>query len=92
MSCWKISGRSFLAYNINTRAKRVGNFDVELIEEFWLGFVRNAACTLHIRQLAGRNSHHILEGVFKSVGRSLREAVTIDSAFADEIPSTKGVL
>ena len=92
MSAVDLSGRDYLGYELQVPAQKVGTFDTELIEEFWLGFVRNAACTLHIRQLAGRNSHHILEGVFKSVGRSLREAVTIDSAFADEIPSTKGVL
>ena len=66
--------------------------DTELVEEFWLGFIRNAECTLHIRQLAGTNSHHIIEGAFKSVARSLKAAVAIDAAFADEIPSTKGVL
>jgi imidazoleglycerol-phosphate dehydratase len=61
-------------------------------EEFWLAFVRNAACTLHIKQLAGSNSHHILEGAFKSVARSLRVAVSVDPVLQGEIPSTKGVL
>ena len=70
----------------------MGTFDTELVQEFWLGFVRNAEMTLHIRQLAGTNAHHIIEGAFKSVGRSLRTAVAIDPVFADEIPSTKGVL
>ena len=92
LSAVDISGRSFLAYNINTRAKRVGNFDVELIEEFWQAFARNAELTLHIHQISGKNSHHIIEGTFKSVARSLRQAVSIEAVCADEIPSTKGVL
>lgn len=87
-----LSGRDHLGYDLQIPAPKVGSFDTELVEEFFLGFVRNAACTLHIRQLAGRNSHHIIEGAFKAVGRCLRCAVAIDSAFADEIPSTKGVL
>jgi imidazoleglycerol-phosphate dehydratase len=62
------------------------------VEEFFLGFTRNAQCNLHIRKLSGTNSHHIIEGTFKSVGRSLRQAVAIDAEFANEIPSTKGVL
>ena len=72
--------------------EKVGTFDTELVEEFWLAFVRNAACTLHIRMLAGSNSHHIIEGAFKSVARSLRKAVSINRAFANEIPSTKGII
>ena len=64
----------------------------ELCEEFWLAFVRTSQSTLHIRQLAGKNSHHIIEGTFKSVARSLRQAVAIDPLFANDIPSTKGVL
>ena len=72
--------------------ERVGDFDTELVEEFFYGFVRNCPCSLHIQQLAGSNSHHIIEGAFKSVARSLRQAVSIDSACADQIPSTKGVL
>ena len=87
-----LSGRGYLGYGLQIPAQKVGSFDTELVEEFWLGFVRNAECTLHIRQLAGTNSHHIIEGAFKSVGRSLRAAVAIEAAFADEIPSTKGVL
>lgn len=87
-----ISGRGHLGYELQIPAQKVGSFDTELAEEFWLGFTRNAACTLHIRQLAGRNSHHILEGAFKSAGRSFREAVAIDPDFAQDIPSTKGVL
>ena len=77
---------------LNIPAEKVGTFDTELVEEFFLGFTRAAACTLHIRQLAGRNSHHIIEGTFKAFARALRAAVAVDPAFADEIPSTKGVL
>ena len=87
-----LSGRGYLGYDLQIPTQKVGTFDTELVEEFWLGFVRNAECTLHIRQMAGTNSHHIIEGAFKSAGRSLRAAVAIEAAFADEIPSTKGVL
>ena len=87
-----LSGRGYLGYDLQIPTQKVGTFDTELVEEFWLGFIRNAECTLHIRQLAGTNSHHIIEGAFKSAGRSLRSAVAIEAAFADEIPSTKGVL
>lgn len=92
MSAVDISGRSYLGYGLEIPTEKVGDFDTELVEEFWLGFVRNAQVTLHIRQLAGTNSHHIIEGAFKSVARSLKAAVAIDPDFADEIPSTKGVL
>lgn len=92
LSAVDISGRSYLGYNVNVRAKRVGNFDVELIEEFWTAFVGNASCNVHIQQLAGKNTHHVLEGIFKSVARSLRKAVEIDTKFAGDLPSTKGVL
>ena len=87
-----LSGRGYLGYDLQIPTQKVGTFDTELVEEFWLGFIRNAECTLHIRQMAGTNSHHIIEGAFKSAGRSLRAAVAIEAAFADEIPSTKGVL
>jgi len=87
-----LSGRGYLNYDLQIPTQKVGTFDTELVEEFWLGFIRNAECTLHICQLAGSNSHHIIEGAFKCVGRILKQAVTIDPAFADEIPSTKGVL
>lgn len=87
-----LSGRGYLGYELQIPSQKVGNFDTELVEEFWLGFIRNAECTLHIRQLAGSNSHHIIEGAFKSAGRSLRAAVAIDPDCAGEIPSTKGVL
>ena len=87
-----LSGRAYLGYALDVPTEKVGSFDTELVQEFWMGFVRSAACTLHIRQLSGSNSHHIIEGMFKSVARSLRRAVSIEAAFADEIPSTKGVL
>ena len=87
-----LSGRSWLGYELEIPAQKVGTFDTELGEEFFLGFVRNAKCTLHIRQMAGKNSHHILEGTFKSAARALREAVEIDPALEGEIPSTKGML
>jgi len=92
LSAVDFSGRAYLGYALDIPTEKVGDFDTELCEEFWLAFVRNVECTLHIRQLAGYNSHHIIEGAFKSVARSIRAAVKIDSDFADEIPSTKGVL
>ena len=91
LSAVDLSGRSYLGYAMPLPTQKVGDFDTELVEEFWLGFVRNAACTLHIRLLSGTNSHHIIEACFKSVARSLRKAVDIDEKYADEIPSTKGV-
>ncbi len=92
LSAVDISGRGRLCCSLDIPTQKVGGFDTELVEEFWWAFAANAGITLHIRQLDGRNSHHIIEGVFKSVARSLRSAVAIDAAFADEIPSTKGVL
>ena len=92
LSAVDLSGRAFLNYALNIPTQKVGTFDTELCEEFWLAFVRTSQSTLHIRQLAGKNSHHIIEGTFKSVARSLREAVAIDPLFANDIPSTKGVL
>lgn len=92
LSAVDLSGRSFLSCQLAIPAQKVGTFDTELVEEFWLGFVRNSDCTLHIKSLAGVNSHHIIEGAFKSVARSLRTAVSIDEAFAEDIMSTKGVL
>ena len=87
-----ISGRDYLGYALDIPTEKVGTFDTELMEEFWLGFVRNARVTLHLRQLAGSNSHHIMEGAFKAAARALRQAVSIDSDYADEVPSTKGLL
>lgn len=92
MTAVDISGRSHLSYDLTIPAQKVGDFDTELAEEFYLGFVRHAAVTLHIKQLSGTNSHHIIEGAFKSVARSLAAAVKIDETRKDEIPSTKGVL
>lgn len=92
LSAVDLSGRSQLEYALEFKTEKIGTFDTELVEEFWLGFVRNCKCNLHIRQLAGGNSHHIAEGAFKSIARSLKEAVKVDPDFADEIPSTKGVL
>ena len=87
-----LSGRSYLGFALDIPTARVGSFDTELVEEFWLAFTRNALCTLHLRRLAGTNSHHIIEGAFKAAARALREAVAIDPSRADELPSTKGVL
>ncbi len=87
-----ISGRSYLGFRLDIPTQRVGDFDTELVREFFEAFVRNSNITLHINQLEGYNSHHIIEGAFKSVARSLKEAVSIDERFKNEIPSTKGVL
>lgn len=92
LSAVDLSGRSCLGYKLSIPTQKVGTFDTELVEEFFLGFVRNCDCTLHINSLAGENSHHIIEGAFKSVARSMKAAVSIDAAFADDIMSTKGVL
>ena len=92
LSAVDISGRVHLSYSVSMRAKKVGTFDTELAEEFWTAFSRSAKLTLHIRQLDWRNAHHIIEGQFKSVARSLRIAVSMDPDAAGEIPSTKGVL
>ena len=85
-----ISGRSFLGYGLEIPTEKIGTFDTELVEEFWLAFVRQCPMSLHIRQLAGKNAHHIVEGCFKSVARSLKIAVASDGT--NDIPSTKGVL
>lgn len=87
-----ISGRSYLNFDLHIPTQKVGTFDTELAEEFFLGFVRNANLTLHIKQLEGKNSHHIIEGAFKAFGRTMKQAVAIDDQFKNEIPSTKGVL
>ena len=92
LSAVDLSGRGYLGYALEIPTEKVGTFDTELVEEFWLGFIRNAECTLHICQLAGSNSHHIIEGAFTSVARSLKAAGASDAALAAEIPSTKGVL
>lgn len=87
-----ISGRSMLRADLDIPSQKIGTFDTELVEEFLIAFVREAGITLHVRQLVGKNSHHIIEGVFKALARVLRKAVAIDPDCADEIPSTKGVL
>ena len=87
-----ISGRSYLRLDLPTRANKIGDFPVELVEEFFLAFVRHAGITLHVVKMAGTNAHHIVEGAFKSFARSLKMAISIEKEFADEIPSTKGVL
>lgn len=87
-----ISGRAFLKYDLEIPAQKVGEMDTELVEEFFISFVRNADITLHIKQLDGTNSHHIIEGAFKAVARAIREAVSIDEKAKDEIPSSKGLL
>lgn len=92
LSAIDFSGRACLNYDTDIPSLKVGDFDTELAEEFFAAFSRHAECNLHIKQIEGRNSHHIIEGCFKSVARSIREAVSIDEAFKDEIPSTKGVL
>lgn len=92
LSAIDFSGRAYLNYDLQIPAEQIGTFDTELASEFWYGFVRNSKSTLHIKQLAGGNSHHIIEGAFKSVARSIAKAVKIDEEFADEIPSTKGVI
>ncbi len=92
LSAVDISGRDFLGYALDIPSYRVGDFDTELCEEFFKAFVREAKITLHIRQLAGTNSHHIIEGAFKSVARSISFATALDEKFADELPSTKGVI
>ena len=87
-----ISGRSYIRFTSNFQTEKIGTFDVELLEDFFTSFAENAGITLHIRQLDGRNSHHITEAMFKAVARALRKAVEIDERAKDEIPSTKGVL
>lgn len=87
-----ISGRSYIRFTSNFQTEKIGTFDVELLEDFFTSFAENAGITLHIRQLDGRNSHHIAEAMFKAVARALRKAVEIDEKAKDEIPSTKGVL
>ncbi len=92
LSAVDLSGRAVLCCDLQIPVAKVGDFDTELTEEFWAAFVREVGCALHIRQLAGKNAHHIIEGVFKSVAVALRQAVAIDPEFSDVIPSTKGVL
>ena len=87
-----LSGRGFYVQDINISANKVGDFDTELVQEFLIAFAYNAGATLHVRQLSGSNAHHIIEGIFKSLARTLKKAVAIDPALKGEIPSSKGVL
>ncbi|MBR7100731.1 MAG: imidazoleglycerol-phosphate dehydratase HisB [Clostridia bacterium] len=87
-----ISGRDYLGYSLDIPAYKVGDFDTELVQEFFMAFTREAKITLHIRQICGVNSHHIIEGAFKAVARALSYATEIDEKYANEIPSTKGVI
>ncbi len=87
-----LSGRAYLSFNLNIPAEKVGDFDTELVEEFMAAFTRSAKINLHIKQLDGTNSHHIIEGTFKALARALKSASVIDEKFKNEIPSTKGIL
>mgnify|MGYP000374761148 FL=1 len=86
------SGRGFLSFDLEIPTEKVGDFDTELVEEFFIAFARNSGMTIHIRKISGKNSHHIIEGAFKAFARALKEAVAVDPDFSDDIPSTKGVL
>lgn len=92
LSAVDISGRGGSYLNLKIPAEKVGDFDTELCEEFWIAFAREAGLTLHIAEIFGKNSHHIIEGAFKSVAHSLYDAVKINSEFSNEIPSTKGLI
>ena len=87
-----ISGRDYLGFDVSIPAAKVGDFDTELVKEFFLGFVRKAAVTLHFKELAGENTHHIIEAMFKAFGRTMAKAVKINEEYEGEIPATKGVL
>ena len=87
-----VSGRSYLNFDVDFPSEKIGDFDTELVKEFFAALVRKSEMTLHVRQLAGENTHHIIEGIFKAFAAALRAAVALDSARAGEIPSTKGVL
>ena len=87
-----ISGRAHLSFSLDIPTERVGDFDTELVEEFFTALTREAGITLHVKKLDGKNSHHIIEGAFKAFARALRIAVSIDPSLGDEVPSTKGVL
>ena len=92
LSAVDLSGRDYLGWAVELPSAKVGDFDTELAKEFWLAFVRNCPASIHIRQMAGENTHHILEAVFKGMGRTLKMAAAMDPRHAGEIPSTKGVL
>lgn len=92
MTAIDFSGRAFLVWDIEIHSQKVGDFDTELAEEFWRAFAGNSLCTLHFKQFSGKNSHHIIECAFKSAARSISQAVRINPEYANEIPSTKGVI
>ena len=92
LSAVDLSGRDCLGWAVDLPAAKVGDFDTELAKEFWLAFVRNCPASIHIREMAGENTHHILEAVFKGMGRTLKMAAALDEKHLDEIPSTKGTL
>ena len=87
-----ISGRAYLGFEAVLPAETLGIFDTELVKEFMQAFARSLGAAVHLRQLAGENTHHIIEGMFKALGRAMRQAVAVDAGFEDEIPSTKGIL
>lgn len=92
VSAVDLSGRSYLVMDVDIPTEKVGDFDCELVKEFMIAFSSNARMNLHFKMLNGENSHHIIEAMFKAMGRALKEAVSIDEAYKDEIPSTKGLL
>lgn len=92
LSAVDISGRGGLYMDVNLEKEKVGDFDTELVEEFFIAFTRTSGITIHIKQMSGKNTHHIIEGIFKSVARALSTAVKIDEANVGVLPSTKGVL
>ena len=92
MTCVDFSGRVFLECDLKIPTEKVGDFDTQLVEEFFFGFARKSETSLHLKTISGKNTHHIIEGAFKSAARSLKNAVAIDERFADILPSTKGVL
>lgn len=87
-----LSGRAYLNYDLHIPTQKVGDFDTELVEEFMVALSRCAMMNLHLKQLDGTNSHHIIEGSFKALARAMKMAVAIDEKYKDEIPSTKGIL
>ena len=87
-----LSGRAALGWDMELPAAKVGDFDTELCKEFWLAFVRSCPCSLHAKQLAGENTHHLIEAAFKGLARALAQAVAIQPGQEGEIPSTKGLL
>lgn len=87
-----ISGRAYTGYDVKIPTEKVGDFDTELVKEFIIAFSRTLGANIHIKQLAGENSHHIIEGIFKALARALKGAVAFEAGFENEIPSTKGTI